>query len=414
MAFEELRAYPRAFKVLFASALIENTAFGLIIPFLTLYMKNDIKIDEVLIGVVLMGYTLSGIPAMIVGGALADKIGRRVVLLSSLGLMSLTILMYFFAFDFYSLFAVALVDSFVGTMYMPAANAMIADVIPSEGRPKAFSTLRIGWNVGIVFGPVAGGIIVATSSIKVLFLFGAAILFVAFIMNLLFIPETKPKDTGEAITFRKVLAVASDRPFFSLCALTCVFWFFFSQWMSVLPLYSTEQLGIEEYEFGLLFAVSAIMVVLFQIPVTSRTELRRRSAVLLVGQFIGSLGFGLIFLAWDFFSLLACIVVITIGELIYMSIVSALIADLSPESKRGIYMGFSGFVQTLGSGIGFFFGMWLLATMPQQQYIWLVFSSIGFIALLGYAPLARMIGPEKDRPCKHELHVPLPALPLEK
>jgi MFS family permease len=414
MVFEELRAYPRAFKVLFVSALIENTAFGLIIPFLTLYMKNDIKIDEVLIGVVLMGYTLSGIPAMIVGGVLADKIGRRTVLLSSLGLMSLTILMYFFAFDFYSLFAIALVDSFVGTMYMPAANAMIADVIPSGQRPKAFSTLRIGWNVGIVFGPVVGAIIVAASSMKVLFVFGAAILFSAFIMNLVFIPETKPKDTGEEITFKKVLAVASDRPFFLLCALTCVFWFFFSQWMSVLPLYSTEELGIQQYEFGLLFAVSAIMVVFLQIPVTSKTELRRRSAVLLLGQFVGSLGFGLIFLAWDFISLLACIVVITIGELVYMSIVSALIADLSPEARRGIYMGFSGFVQTLGSGVGFFFGMWLFDTMAAKQYIWLVFSSIGLITLVGYLPLAKMIGPERDGPCKHSQHIPLAALPLEK
>jgi len=414
MVFEELRAYPRAFKVLFASALIENTAFGLIIPFLVLYMKNDIKIGEVLIGVVLMGYTLSGIPAMILGGILADKIGRRFVLLTSLGLMSLAILMYFFAFDFYSLFAIALIDSFVGTMYMPAANAMVADVIPSEQRPKAFSMLRIGWNVGIVFGPVAGGIIVAASSMKILFVFGAAILFCAFIMNLLFIPETKPKDTGETITFRKVLAVASDKPFFFLCALTCVFWFFFSQWMSVLPIYSTETLGIKVYEFGLLFAVSAIMVVLFQIPVTSRTELRRRSAVLLLGQLIGSLGFGLIFLAWDFFSLLACIMVITIGELVYMSIVSALIADLSPESRRGIYMGFSGFVQTLGTGVGFFFGMWLLSVMPEQQYIWLIFSSIGFVTLVGYLPLAKMIGPERDKPCGHPQHIPLPALPLEK
>ena len=411
---QELMAYPRAFKVLFASALIENTAFGLIIPFLTLYMKNDISISEVLIGVVLMGYTLSGIPAMIVGGALADKLGRRIVLLSSLALTSVTILMYFFAFDFYSLFAIALVDSFVGTMYMPAANAMIADVIPSEQRPKAFSMLRIGWNVGIVFGPVAGGIIVAAASIKLLFIFGAGILFSAFILNLLFVPETKPKDTGEAITFKKVLAVASDRPFFSLCALTCVFWFFFSQWMSVLPIYSTEQLWIEEYEFGLLFAVSAIMVVLFQIPVTSRTELRRRTAVLLLGQFIGSLGFGFIFLAWDFISLLACIVVITIGELVYMSIVSALIADLSPETSRGLYMGFSGFVQTLGSGVGFLFGMWLLSAIPDQQYIWLVFSSIGLLTMVGYLPLSRMIGPEKDRPCKHPQHIPLPALPLEK
>ena len=413
MAFEQLKAYPRAFKVLFASALIENAAFGLFIPFLTLFMKNDIGIEEVLIGVVLMGYTISGVPAMIVGGVLADRIGRRTVLLTSLGLMSLTTLMYFFAFNFVTMFIVALADSFVGSMYMPAANAMIADVIPSPQRPKAFSAIRIAWNTGIVFGPVAGAIIVAASSIKVLFLFGSAILFSAFIMNLIFIPETKPKDTGEEITFRKVLAVVSDKPFLLLCALSSVFWFFFSQWMSVLPIYATENLGVKQYLFGLVFAVSAVMVVLFQIPVTSRTEKRRRSGVLMLGQIIGAAGFGLIFFSWDFFSLLACIMIITTGEIVYMSIVSAIIADMSPESRRGIYMGFSGFVQTLGGGIGFLFGMWLLTALPEQQYVWLVFSFIGLATSVGYISLAKMIGPERDNP-HHSATVLIKALPLEK
>lgn len=413
MAFEQLKAYPRAFKVLLASALIENAAFGLFIPYFSLYMKNDLGIEEVLIGVVLMGYTISGIPAMIVGGVLADRIGRRTVLLTSLGLMSFTILMYFFAFSFETMFIVALVDSFVGTMYMPAANAMIADVIPSPQRPKAFSALRIAWNTGIVFGPVLGAIIVVASSIKVLFLFGSAILFSAFIMNLLFIPETKPKDTGEEITFRKVFAVASDRPFLLLCALSSVFWFFFSQWMSVLPIYATEQLGVEEYLFGLVFAVSAVMVVFFQIPVTSMTETRKRSGVLLVGQIIGAAGFGLIFLSWDFYSLLVCVVIITAGEIVYMSIVSAIIADMSPESRRGIYMGFSGFIQTLGGGIGFLFGMWLLSVLPEQQYIWLVFSFIGLVTSVGYISLAKMIGPDRDNP-PLSATVPMKTLPLEK
>jgi len=401
MVLEDLKSYPRAFKVLFTSALIENAAFGLVIPFLTLYMKNDIKIAEVLIGVVLMGYTVSGIPAMIFGGVLADKIGRRIVLLMSLGLMSITMMLYFFATNFYAILAVALLDSFVGTMYMPAANAMIADVIPSEQRPKAFSTLRIGWNVGIIFGPVIGAVIVAALGIKVLFLFGSVILVSAFVMNLFLIPETKPKDTGEEITFKKVISVASDRPFFVLCALSMVFWFFFSQWISVLPVYVTENLHLRAYYFGLLFAVSGVMVVLFQIPVTSRAERYRRSTVLIVGQFIASVGFGLIFFAWEFWSLLACIVTITAGELVYMSIIGAIIADFSPESRRGLYMGFSGFLQTLGNGLGFLFGMWLLAMLPGNEAgIWLVFAEIGLVTCLGYFPWAKLIGKERDRPTK--------------
>jgi MFS family permease len=398
--FSELLAYPRAFKVLFVSALIENTAFGLLLPYLAIYMVTEVKVSEVLTGVVLMGYTLSGIPSMIFGGMLADKIGRRTVLLTSLGLMSFTVMMYFFAFDFWSLFAIALVDSFVGTMYMPAANAMIADVIPPAGRPRAYSILRIGWNVGIIFGPFMGFIIVASTSISVLFLFGAGILFSAFIMNLFFIPETKPKETGEEITFRKVIAVASNRPFLLLCSLSGMFWFFFSQWMSVLPIYATnpEMLNISKSLFGVLFAVSAIMVVFFQVPLTARLERRRRSSVLMTGQLIAAAGFGLVFFAWDFYSLVACIIVITTGELFYMSVISTIIADFAPEDRRGIFMGFSGMVQTIGNGVGFFFGMWLLDFLPNSEtrMIWLVFMAIGLAASVGYVPYRRIAGPKID------------------
>lgn len=399
MVLDTLKAYPRAFKVLIASAMIENMAFGLIIPYLTIYMVEDSGIPNTLVGIILMGYTLSGIPAMIFGGMLADKIGRRKVLLISLGLTTLTILMYFFAYDFVTFFAVALADSFVGSLYMPAANAMIADVIPSPKRPKAYSMLRIAWNVGIIFGPVAGAIIVATAEIRWLFVFGASIIFGAFCMNSVFIPETRPENVGEEITLMKTLAVAGDKPFFLISALSGVFWFFFSQWMSVLPLYAVADLGITTYVWGLLFASSAIMTVTLQIWVTSKTERLRRSSVLSAGQLVASFGFGLVFFSNNYVTLLGCIIVMTAGEIVYMSIISAIIADLAPEEKRGIYMGFSGFIQTLGGGAGFFFGMGLLDLLPNNhELVWPIFGAIGAFTSIGYLVFRRMIGPDRDSP----------------
>lgn len=408
---EDLKGAPRAFKVLVASALVENMAFGLVIPFLALFMSKDLGLDPLLIGVVLAAYTVSGMPAMIIGGMLADKIGRKIVLVSSLGLMSVAMLMYFFVNSFEAIFVVAIADAFVGYLYMPAANAMIADVIPSSDRPRAYSTLRIAWNVGIVIGPVVGAALVAAYSFRHLFVFGSAILAFACVMNTVFIPETKPKVVGESVTFRKVFAVASDRPFLVLSIMTGVFWFFFSQWLSVLPLYADAELGVDEAAFGLVFAVSAAMVIALQLWITSKVMLLRRSRVLLAGHLIASLGFALIFLTVDFYTLLGCVAVITMGEIVFMSVISAIIADLAPEDKRGIYMGFSGLVQTLGGGIGFLFGMWLLGALAHEEYIWLVFGAIGFVSALGYPLFARIVRPEIENPKPKEL-VQLPPLGL--
>ncbi|MEM0343063.1 MAG: MFS transporter [Thermoplasmata archaeon] len=403
MVLEDLRASPLAFKVLVASALIENVAFGLIIPYLTIYMVQDLGIEETLAGVVLAGYTLSGIPGTMVGGVLADRIGRRTVLLSSLSMMSITLMLYFFAYNFVTLFIVVLADSFVGSLYMPAANAMIADVIQPEGRPRAYSTLRIAWNVGMFIGPAIGVFIVAAFSIRELFLFGAAILAGAFSMNLALIPETRPEAASKAeATFRAMFGVARDRVFLYIVVMTGVMWLFMSQWMSVLQLYATVDLGLPETVPGVLFAVNAVMVVGLQLWVTSKMELRRRSMVLMTGHLVGAIGFAMIFFASDFATLLMCIVVITVGELIYMSIVSALIADHAPEAQRGIYMGFAGFIQSLAMGLGFFFGMWLMDVMARRELIWLVFGALGSVTSLGYLGLARVISPEKDRPLRRK------------
>lgn len=399
--FETLRAYPRAFKVLVASALIENMAFGLIIPYLTIYMTADIRISDVAAGVVLMGYTLSGIPGAIFGGMLADKIGRRTVLLISLGLMSITVLMYFFAFNFVSLLAIALADSFVGSLYMPAASAMIADVIPSEQRPHAYSTQRIAWNVGFIFGPAAGAAIVASASIKELFIFGALILVGAFTMNFFFIPETKPDSTGEAVTFGKVAEVRKNRPFLLICIMSGAFWFYSTQFMSAFPVYVTRDLRLPESDPGILWAISGVMIVLLQLWVTSRAVKLRRSLVLMVGQMVSSAGVALLFFATGLPEMIVFVVIMTIGELLYMSILSAIIADMSPEDKRGIYMGFSGFVQTLGMGGGMLAGMWLLGALGSQSaYIWVFFGVFGISTSFAYLLFGRMVGPEKDHPSK--------------
>ena len=399
MVLDDLKQYPPTFRVLVASALIENMAFGLIIPFLALYIINDLGLDEWKAGIVLAGYTIAGVPSMIFGGMLADKIGRRPVLLASLGLMSLTILMYFFAYDFTTLLVLVLADSFVGSMYMPAANAMIADIIKPADRPRAYSTLRVAWNVGILFGPVAGAIIVAAHPIKILFVFGSMILAVAFVINFIFIRETRPeKMTSETITFRSVMSVSRDRSFLLLCSLSAVFWFFFAQWISVLPVYAYDSLGVDDYEFGLLFALSAAMVVTMQLWITSQMIKFRRSLVLMAGQLVASLGFGLIFFATDLLTLAACIAVITAGELLYMSIISAVIADLAPENKRGLYMGFSGLVQQLGNGLGFLAGMTLLGILQDTSVIWVIFGVVGAVPSLAYFAFAKMVGPSVDNP----------------
>jgi len=234
-------------------------------------------------------------------------------------------------------------------------------------------------------------------------------------LNIIFIPETKPKVAEEQeITFVKFFQVSRNRTFLMLCTMSAVMWFSFSQWMGVLLIYATSNLELSNSIASMLFVVNGAMVITLQLWVTSKMVRFRRSLVLMTGQLIVAGGFSLIFFTNDLLSLVACIVIITIGELIYMSIVSAIIADMSPDAERGLYMGFSGFIQSLGIGLGFFVGMLLLDVLPEPRYIWFIFGAIGAIGSLGYILLGRMLGPERNLPKYQPEIIQLTPLPLEK
>jgi MFS family permease len=210
------------------------------------------------------------------------------------------------------------------------------------------------------------------------------------------------------------MAVRKNSAFLLIVSMTAVLWFFMTQWMSVLPLYVINDLNLDLAVPSLLFSINALMVVALQLWVTSHMVRFRRSLVLMMGQLIISAGFALIFFGTDLYSLIACIVLITVGEIVYMSIISAIIADLAPEAERGIYMGFAGVIQSLGMGVGLLFGMWLLDVFPQDKYLWPIFGAIGALTSVGYLIFARVIGPEKDHPSKYATPVPIKTVPIEK
>jgi len=61
-------------------------------------------------------------------------------------------------------FAIAMaISGAFNPLYRVGADAMMADLIPSERRADAYSLLRTSNNLGVAMGPAIGGALVATS-----------------------------------------------------------------------------------------------------------------------------------------------------------------------------------------------------------------------------------------------------------
>ena len=148
---------PAAKWLVFCVILIELTGFGIVIPILP-FMAPMLGGDTRDIALVLVTYNVGSVLMAPFWGRLSDRIGRRRVLMLCLLGMSLSYVALALASTLPQLyFARALAGLMAGTM--PVASALMADFSPPHQRARAMGLVGTAFGVGLVLGPVLGGLL---------------------------------------------------------------------------------------------------------------------------------------------------------------------------------------------------------------------------------------------------------------
>ncbi len=92
--------FPRQFWILFGGTLVNSTGNGLVFPFLTLYLHQRLNLSMTYVGMILMFWSISSLVGQIVGGMLADRLGRKLLMASSLGASACVMALFGFADSF--------------------------------------------------------------------------------------------------------------------------------------------------------------------------------------------------------------------------------------------------------------------------------------------------------------------------
>jgi MFS family permease len=332
----------------------------------------------------MMSYMAIGTVFMIIGGVWADKFGRKRTMVVSIVGEAALLCMYPIAGEFWGFLAIALAEGAIGSLYQPAAGAMMADMVPPDKRPEAYSLLRIGFNSGTAIGPLIGGALMFMMDFRSMFIIAGICVGIAGIVIILWTRETLDIKPGEEFQYRDIKTAARDRVFLGFCILLAITFFGYAQTISSLPNYATADLGIMPAIYSIVFAVNGGMVVLLQIPVTWIAVKARRTTVLALGQVFMAVGLGMVFFVSDLLGVILAIVVFTIGELIHSAVFSTVVADMAPERLRGTYMGVSGLAFGVGDALGMFTGMTLLGILAVRGYTWIVIMGVGIPVAVGY------------------------------
>lgn len=339
MRLLDFRGLPRAYWYIWAGTLVNRTGAFMFV-FLPIYLKQERGLSLTQVGMIGMLEGLGMLAAGLVGGALADRIGRRPTLAIAIVCGAAAMINMGFARTLPHLAIGALLLGFFGEMYRPATQAMVADLVPGPERARAFALNYWAVNLGFALAAIVGGL-ASRLGFTVLFVADAVTTLAFGSIVLLKVPETRPPDAVHAharAPWHAPLAPLGDGVFLSFMILALFVGMLFIQSGSTLPVYMSQQ-GISTSAFGLVIAVNGVLIVLLQPIAATLVPRFRRARVLAASSLVVGLGFGLAALAHTPLHFALTVMVWTVGEIFLLPVQPAIVADLAPPALRGTYQG---------------------------------------------------------------------------
>jgi MFS family permease len=384
-----LRArYPSQFWLLFWGMLLNAAGSSMVWPFLTIYVREQLAVPLTEVGLLLSVNSLAGFVGMSFAGPVADRFGRKGVMVISLAVGAVAMIGMSLAASLTAWFAIMFLAGISSPLYRVGADAMVADLVGPEERPGAYALLRMIANLGVALGPAVGGFITSVSYAIAFYLsalassiYAALLLFRARETLPRAGPEARHADGGYGPVLR-------DRPFLGFVGVYAVAGMAYVIMMVLLPVYAKENFGIAESQYGFILATNAAMVVLFQYAITRRTSRRAALMVLAVGSLFYAGGVAGVGLSSAFLGFWLSMVVLTIGEMIMVPTSTTLTANLAPSDMRGRYMGVFGISWGLAMGLGPVIGG-LLNDAVAPVAMWYGGALLAIAASLGFVLLAR-------------------------
>ena len=382
-----LRALPPAAWILFFGMFL-NKFGAFVVPFLALYLTH-LGYPLTAAGLAIGAYGVGNFAASLLGGQLADTIGRRKTILLSLFSGAGAMLLLSQAHSLPRIIGLAALVGLAGEFYRPACSALLTDLVPPEQRVTAFAAYRMSFNAGWAFGPATAGFL-ATKGFFWLFVGDAATSVLFGLVALLALPKDSRRPPPKNGWSEAAGAIRRDRRFQQIILASFFVAFVFMQMASSYGVQVTR-LGFSAATYGALISMNGALVVLCELPLTTLTRRFPARRVLATGYLLIGLGFALNAFARTVPALAACVIIFTLGEMVAMPVASAYVSNLSPPHLRGRYLGVYGLNWALALIIAPSLGLKLLAYNPTA--LWLGCGALGVIGAIIVSMKAETTGP---------------------
>ncbi|MCR1988579.1 MFS transporter [Blautia coccoides] len=353
--------------------------YSLIIPVMPFYMKN-LGAGGKELGWLTAIYALTQTLCAPFWGVLSDRIGRKPII--SIGMLGYTIslLLFGLASSFCTLFIARALSGVLSSATSVASLAYVGDSSTEDERSKNMGQLGAAMSVGVMLGPLFGGIL-AGYSLVLPFFTGAGISFIAFLLIVTVLPESiersgypHKKDSFDFLALKSMLL----GPAGVILILIFIVNFCQTGLQGITGLYVVDKFGFTTGQVGVVWMVVAGVLIVVQGFFTGPLENKTGDKLLiLIGIFCKAMVAFAMVLTSGFISVLVIFGLFAVSSALT---VPTLNASLSKEAnqRKGILMGFASTAGNLSKVIAP-----LLAGYLYERSIELPYITMGAIALIG-------------------------------
>jgi predicted MFS family arabinose efflux permease len=392
--------YPRLFWIIVGTLFIDSLGSTLLFPFFALYITQKFGVGMTQAGILLGMSSLFGLIGSILGGALADRFGRRKLILFGLIFSALSSLLFGLAWDIRMMYGLVVIVGLLSRIAAPAQDAMMADILPESKRQEGFGITRVAYNYAWIFGTAMGGLI-AARSFMALFVLDAVLSLIVAAVLFRFLPETKPAPRAETRQEESLLktvkgyrVVLRDLGYVLFTIAGMLVLVVYQQQYSSLAVYLQDVHNISPRTYGIMLSVAGLEVVLFQIWISRRTRKYPPFLMMVLGSLFFMAGFAMIGFVQKTGFFLVAVIIITIGEMVMFPTNKALAVNFSPQDMRGRYMAIYDLGWTIPSTLGPAAAGLILDNF-NPDLLWVLGGILCALAAAGFYAMHLWLGPQE-------------------
>lgn len=356
--FSVYKGLPRSVYILFLVQVVNR--FGdFVLPFMTLLLIKKLGISFQTAGMVIMIGSMLGIPGAIVGGKLADQIGRKKTYIITQTTVALALIPCAFVKNSYVIVTFLLVSTFFNEAVRPSLSAIIADLLPADRRQAGYSLQYLGINLGASIGPMVAGFLF-NNYLPMLFIGDALTSFLAVALVAIFITESKPSNMVEAAASKEkaeegsVFQVLFRRKQILIFLIIYILYsMVYTQHRFSLPLMLDEVFtGTGAEKFGLLMSINAFTVISLTVIITSFTRKLQPLCNIIMAGILYAIGFGMIGIVNSLPLFIVSTIFWTIGEILTATNFGVYLANNSPVNYRARFNAVGSLSWASGAALG--------------------------------------------------------------